>query len=306
MPMRPLRPAKRLAAFALAMLTACAPALSNKTPSPVTTAATPHSSTQQSANADSSNRMRSFEDGYAEASPNWSRPDHVVIYYTDGNKLWIRPVYGHAECPDFEHCRAAFARLDDGQTLDVLSLDGTPVLNSKLLQIRNPSSGAQACLLRADNGKLYVGHDLAAVTAQVQADAAVAQARAADAQRAAAQHNPAGSAASDPHPYLHATENVLVVVLAAALVAGAVYLAATTPMPVSSLGSSSRSFNSSSQILAPAGSQLYVPPAGYTSYQPLYSSPSAPAVYVPYSAPYSSFGSSSGRSTGYGGSRPIF
>jgi len=164
--------------------------------------------------------------GYINAYPGWppnAQPDHIVIHYPNGDSIWGKPAYGTPDCADYMHCQRATFVIDPkwnkcvpaGHLLEVVTLDGQPVLDSSLLQIVDPNSQRTVYLAFANN-TWYAGPSVTGVVAQA---------------RQAVQHAAAAPAAmasngSASQTGAQAFGIAFGVALAAALALGVVYLAA--------------------------------------------------------------------------------
>ncbi len=160
---------------------------------------------------------------YINAYPNWppaGKPGHLVLHYANGDVIWGKPSYGAANCQTYETCqRATFIVnpiyqkcVPTGRTLEVVTLDGRPVLESSLL-INDPQTKSTFYIAFA-NGVMVAGPDLSNLAAQLQS----VQAQAA---QAAASQGTIGS-----QPGWQAFGAALGITLGAALALGITYLAA--------------------------------------------------------------------------------
>jgi hypothetical protein len=158
-------------------------------------------------------------DAYPAWPPNGT-PDHLVIHYSNGDTIWGKPSYGAANCQDYEHCQRATFMMNPtwnkcvavGQLLEVVTLDGMPVLESSLLQITDTQT-SRTVYLGLSRGTWYAGPSVTAVASQAQQ--AVSQ----------TSQSPSPTPASgDEHPYLKAGVQVVTGTLAAVLVLGMAYL----------------------------------------------------------------------------------
>ena len=162
-----------------------------------------------------------FQSGYIDAFPNWAHLDHLVIHYNNGTTVWGKPTYG-PDCTDAYTCRRANFRVNGSKnTLQAVTLDGRPVLQSALLQINDNAKGITFYMLNAPPN-WFAGPDLPSVIAQAkQAEAQQAQPAVQQSQPQALASQPTGG-----HPYLSAVGTVLGAALGAALVLATVYVAA--------------------------------------------------------------------------------
>lgn len=163
---------------------------------------------------------------YPQAAP--YRFDHLVLHYKNGDAIWGKPSYGSPDCLDSPRCqRATFISnptwqkcAPQGHLLEVLTLDGRPVLNSSLLQVTDPQTKGTV-YLTFSNGAWFAGPDLASLAAQIKQAQTATQ---------VSQAGPTAQPAVVGHPYLQegaqALGTALGVTLAAALALTVVYLGA--------------------------------------------------------------------------------
>jgi hypothetical protein len=156
-----------------------------------------------------------LSNGWMDAYPDWPNLDHLMIHYGNGETIWGKPLYGTPNCANSYTCRQALFNINKGPILEVLTLDGKPVLDSSLLQITYPKTGG-VVYLAVSSGRMFAASDLQSLTQQVS-----------QAQQSASQARQSASSTSGPgeeHPDLKAGVEVVTGTLAAVLVLGMAYL----------------------------------------------------------------------------------
>jgi hypothetical protein len=151
--------------------------------------------------------------GWMDAYPDWPNLDHLMIHYSNGETIWGKPLYGTPNCANSYTCRQALFNINKGPILEVLTLDGKPVLDSSLLQITNPKTGG-VVYLAVSGGRMFAGSDLQSLAQQV------SQAQ----QSSQVSQSPSPTPSGDEHPYLKAGVQIVTGTLAAVLVLGMAYL----------------------------------------------------------------------------------
>ncbi|MGB8412598.1 MAG: hypothetical protein WCE23_07215 [Candidatus Binatus sp.] len=150
-----------------------------------------------------------------DAYPDWPNLDHLMIHYSNGDTIWGKPLYGTSNCANSYTCRQALFNINKGPTLEVLRLDGKPVLNSSLMQITYPKTGG-VFYIALSGGRMVAAPDLQSLAQKVgQAQQSASQ----------APQSPSPTPASgEEHPYLKAGVQIVEGTLAAVLVLGMAYL----------------------------------------------------------------------------------
>ena len=200
--------------------TACAsqPAASPQASTSSTTVGTASQSTAQFVPAsqnDPAHYRFTISNGWMDAYPDWPNLHYLIIQYSNGERIWGMPLYQSPNCANSYTCKQALFNINKGPVLEVLTLDGKPVLNSSLLQITNPKTGG-VVYLAVSNGRMFAGPDLQSLAQQV----SQAQQSASQAPQSASPPPPTG----EEHPYLKAGVEVVTGTLAAVLVLGMAYL----------------------------------------------------------------------------------
>ncbi|MGH7947681.1 MAG: hypothetical protein ACREQF_00435, partial [Candidatus Binataceae bacterium] len=159
--MRARRVAQRLLAFSLAFLIGCGPGAHNSAQLPDAGASTRVSAAP---GIDEHDRY-SFPGGTMYAYPSWAKLEYVTVVYDDGSTIWARPSYGSGDCLDAAQCKRMVMRINQGRLLEAVSLDGSPVLLSKMLQFNDPATQSSFYVAEVD-GKWNSGPDLVSLVGQ--------------------------------------------------------------------------------------------------------------------------------------------
>jgi len=115
--------------------------------------------------------------GGIDAYPGWPprvQPGHILIHYDNRAVLWGKPSYGSPECGHFNTCRRATFILNPtytqciahGHVYEVTTLDGKPVLHSRLLQVIDPA-GRRTVDVAFACGRGFAGPDFASIGARI-------------------------------------------------------------------------------------------------------------------------------------------
>lgn len=153
--------------------------------------------------------------GWMDAYPDWPNLHYLIIRYSNGERIWGMPLYQSPNCPDSNTCRQALFNVNKGPILEVLTLDGKPVLESSLWQITDPKTQRIVYVARSGS-KMVAAPDLQSLAQQVSQP-----------QQSAIQASQSPSpppASGEEHPYLKAGVQIVEGTLAAVLVLGTAYL----------------------------------------------------------------------------------
>ena len=79
-------------------------------------------------------------------------PNYVVLHFSDGTTLWMKPHYGRQDCSDYLSCRYATLIRNpgwnqcspEGISYEVSAADGRPLLDSSFWVLSDPTTKASA------------------------------------------------------------------------------------------------------------------------------------------------------------------